>query len=57
MGKIFNKTNGSIIRNIIRAVLLASTAFGFNMTGEQVAGIMLVVEALFGLGVASPIGN
>ena len=57
LAKLFNKTTGSHVRNIIRAVLLAGTAFGFNMSGEQVAAVMLVVEAIFGFGTASSIGN
>lgn len=57
MSKVFSKVDGGTIRNVIRAVLLCATAFGFDMTGNQVAGIMLVVEAILGAGTASPLGD
>jgi hypothetical protein len=37
----------------VRAVILCATAFGLGWTAEQVAAIMLAVEAVLGLFVRS----
>lgn len=47
---LFDKAAGSVWRNLIRAVLTAVTAFGFDMSGDQVAAIMLVTEAVLAAG-------
>ena len=57
LAQLFNKSNGTYVRNLIRAIVLCLTAFGLDMSGEQIAGIMLVIEAVFAAGVASPVGN
>jgi hypothetical protein len=49
--RIFNKQAGSVIRNLVRAVIALVTAFGFNLTGDQVAAVMLVTEAVLASGV------
>lgn len=54
---LFNKANGTSARNLLRAVLLCLTAFGLKMTGDQVAAVMLVVEAALGVGTASSLGE
>lgn len=38
-----------LIATAIRACILAGTAFGLNWTGEQVAQVMLAVEAVTAL--------
>lgn len=41
--KNFTKTN---VRMLIRSLTVLVTAFGFQLSGEQVAAIQLVVESL-----------
>ena len=38
--------NKSTIRALIRAVVVAATAFGFGLTAEQVAAVQLLAEAV-----------
>lgn len=38
-----------LIGGAIRAIILAATSFGLNWTGEQVASLMLAVEAILAL--------
>ena len=54
---IFSKQNGTKLRNVLRAVLLIATAFGFKLSGQQIGTIMLAVEGVLGLGTATPIGD
>lgn len=54
---IFNRANGTRVRNLIRAVLLCLTAFGLNMSGDQVAAVMLVAELGIGVVTASDVGE
>ena len=44
----FNATDGSKIRNVIRAAILVAAAFGLKVSTDQLAVIMLLVEAIFG---------
>lgn len=37
------------IAALVRAVVLCATAFGLKLSAEQIAGIMLVVEAILGI--------
>jgi hypothetical protein len=39
----------SSIRGLIRAALICVTAFGFQLTAEQVAAVQLVAEAALGV--------
>lgn len=39
----------TLIAGAIRAILLALTAFGFDLTGDKIAAIMLAVEAVLTL--------
>jgi hypothetical protein len=57
LSNLFNKVNGAYARSLIRAIIVLFTAFGLDLTAEQVGAILLVTEAIFVGGVASPIGN
>lgn len=39
----------SVIAGAIRAIILCGTAFGLGWTGEQIASVMLAVEAVLTL--------
>jgi hypothetical protein len=43
-----NATKAQLLA-VVNAVVALVTAFGFSLSGEQVAAITLVVNALFGL--------
>lgn len=38
--------NASKVRLLVRAVVVCATAFGLDLTADQVAGIYLLTEAL-----------
>ena len=43
---ILNENRGSLLRSVIRAVVVCVTAFGFKLTAEQVAAAQLLSEAV-----------
>lgn len=43
---VMNDARASAFRAMIRAVIVIGTAFGFGMSGEQVAAIQLAAEAV-----------
>ena len=46
--KLFTPAAGSRVRNIVRAVLPVLQLFGVvNLTGEQIAALMVAIEVLF----------
>ena len=47
MNRLLNEP--TLIAGAIRAIILALTAFGFDLTGEQIAALMLAVEAVLTL--------
>ena len=46
---VFDKSDGTRWRVLIRAVIVCATAFGFELSAEQVAAIQLVAEAVIGV--------
>ena len=44
--RLFNKTNGTWLRSVLRAAVVVATAFGFKLTVDQVAAIQLAIEAV-----------
>lgn len=46
-GRLLNEP--ALLAGTIRAVILAGTAFGLNWTAEQIASVMLAVEAVLTL--------
>jgi predicted phage tail protein len=44
--RLFNKTNGTWLRSVLRAAVLVATAFGLKLTVDQVAAIQLAIEAV-----------
>lgn len=50
MKNLFDKSAGSVLRNLVRAVIATVTAFGFRLSGEQVGAIMLLLEAVMASG-------
>lgn len=55
--KVFNKANGTKLRNVLRMVVVAATAYGFKLNGKSMAEILLPLEALLGSLTASNIGE
>ena len=45
--RLLNET--SLIAGAIRAIILAAAAFGLDWTGEQIAALMIAVEAVLSL--------
>lgn len=43
---LLDSTRGTALRTLLRAVIVAATAFGLTWTAEQVAAVQLVTEAL-----------
>lgn len=48
--RVFDKQAGSVLRNLIRAAVTLVSAFGFQLSGEQVGAIMLFTEAVLSAG-------
>lgn len=46
MSKILNENRGSLIRSVIRAGVVLVTAFGLDLTPEQIGAIQLAAEAV-----------
>lgn len=55
--KIFNKANGTKLRNFIRIVVVAASAYGFKLNGKDMAAILLPLEGVLGGLTASNIGE
>lgn len=49
--RIFLSTNGTALRALVRALTVLVTAFGLELTAEQVGAIQLTVEAVLQFGV------
>jgi hypothetical protein len=47
----FLSANGSALRSLVRALTVLFTAFGLDLTPEQVGAIQLTVEAVLQFGV------
>ena len=52
MKHLLDAATGQKIRALIRAVVIAATAFGFKMDPAKIGAIQIVLEAVLGLGVA-----
>lgn len=48
---LFSADQGSAVRSLIRAIAVVLTAFGFKMSVDQMAAIILVLESILALGV------
>ena len=48
--RLFSTEGGSAVRAVIRAAVICLTAFGLDLSAEQVAAIQLLVEAMLTLG-------
>lgn len=44
--RIINEQQGSLLRAVIRTVLVCATAFGLKLSVDQVAAIQLAAEAI-----------
>lgn len=44
--KLLDSRRGSALRFLIRAIVVCATAFGLDLTADQVAGIQLLTEAV-----------
>jgi hypothetical protein len=47
--KMFNAQTGSKLRMALRSLVVVATAFGLELSADQVAAIQLVFEALLAL--------
>lgn len=55
--KLFNKANGTKLRNVLRIVVIAATAYGFKWNGKDMAALLLPLEAALGTLTASNVGE
>lgn len=49
--RLFSARGGSTIRFGVRAAVACATAFGLDLTADQVAAVQLAVEAILQIGV------
>lgn len=50
MFQVFNRVDGSWLRAVLRAAVLVVTAFGLELSAEQVAAVQLLIEAVLSSG-------
>jgi hypothetical protein len=50
MFQVFNRVDGSWLRAVLRACVLVVTAFGLELSAEQVAAVQLLIEAVLSSG-------